>query len=205
MIKDGRSVLFIHIPKTGGTTIERMFAKAGWEVHFREGKRARPHVFPLLRCSPQHYHADLLVELFDVSRFDVVAGIVREPLARFRSEFSMRHRQLDSTDEDQVATWTERVLTRYAENPYALDNHLRPQTEFLLPGAEVYRLEDSLEAMVADLNARFDLGLPTKVPHKLASHERGIPSSKVPLTPEVRSRVQEFYAADFADLGYPTD
>lgn len=203
LVKDGRAVLFVHIPKTGGTTIERMFTAAGWETHFREAKRVRPEVFELFRCSPQHYHAELLTELFDVSRFDLVAGIVRDPLARFRSEFSMRYRRLDSTDEEQVTAWADRVLARYAGNPYALDNHLRPQTEFLLPGMETYRLEDGLGTMVADLNARFDLGLDHEVPRKLTSHEKGIPSSKVPITPELRARVHEFYADDYRVLGYP--
>lgn len=203
LVKDGRAVLFVHIPKTGGTTIERMATAAGWDMHFREARKARPEVFPLLRCSPQHYHAALLTELFDVTRFDLVVGIVREPLARFRSEFSMRHRRFDSTDEEQVSAWADRALDRYAANPYALDNHLRPQTEFLLPGMETYRLEDGLGTMVADLNARFDLGLDKEVPRRLSSDERGIPSSKVPITPEVRARVNEFYADDFRILGYP--
>jgi hypothetical protein len=203
LVKDGRAVLFVHIPKTGGTTIERMMTAAGWEMHFREARKARPEVFPLFRCSPQHYHAALLTELFDISQFDLIAGIVRDPLARFRSEFSMRYRRLDSTDEAQVTAWADRVLARYAGNPYALDNHLRPQTEFLLPGMETYRLEDGLGTMVADLNARFDLGLDHEVPRKLTSHDKGIPSSKVPITPEVRARVHEFYADDYRVLGYP--
>lgn len=202
LVKDGRAVLFVHIPKTGGTTIERMFTAAGWDTHFSETKRVRPQVFELFRCSPQHYHAALLTEIFDVSRFDLVAGTIRDPLARFRSEFSMRHRRLDSTDEAQVTAWADRVMARYAGNPYALDNHLRPQTEFLLPGMEIYRLEDGLATMVADLNARFDLGLDAEVPRQLTSHERGVPSSKVPITAEVRARVHEFYAADYSTFGY---
>jgi hypothetical protein len=106
-------------------------------------------------------------------------------------------------DPDTVSAWAERVFARWAKNPYALDNHLRPQTEFLLPGMETYRLEDGLGTMVADLNARFDLGLDHEVPRKLTSHDKGIPSSKVPITPEVRARVHEFYADDYRVLGYP--
>jgi hypothetical protein len=204
MIKDGRAVLFIHVPKAGGTSIERLFLVSGWEMHFREGRMKRPELFPLLRCSPQHYHAAMLTEILDLSRFDVIFTVVRDPIQRFRSEFAMRHKRLDPSEatSERVGIWTDRVLATYAENPFLLDNHLRPQTEYLLPGTEVYRLEDGLETMVADLNARFGLGLKTKIPHQRKSDALGLPTSAVQLSPELRARVLEFYADD-ASLGYP--
>jgi hypothetical protein len=204
MVKDGRAVLFVHIPKTGGTTIERLFLTSGWEMHFREGRVKRPDVFRLFRCSPQHYHAALLDEMFDISRFDVVFCMFRDPVTRFQSEFAMRHKKLapEAATPERVATWSDRVLASYGGDPYILDNHLRPQTEFVLPGTQTYRLEDGMEAVVADLNGRFDLGLDAEIPHQRSSEKLGLATSKVQLSPALLDRVHTFYAAD-AVLGYP--
>ena len=202
MTKDGRAVLFIHVPKAGGTTIEQLFVKSGWTMHFRSTNRLQPDLFPFLRISPQHYHAALLSELFKVSKFDLVFAMLREPVARFRSEFAMRNRTLDAAPADVVSAWADKQLARYADNPSILDNHLRPQSEFLLPGTERYRLEDGMEAMVADLNERFDAGLGSDTRHRMSSEKRGLPSSSVEVSAELRSRLADFYGRDFAELGY---
>jgi len=202
-LKDGRSVLFIHIPKTGGSTIEKLFRRAGWAQKFRETRKSHPHVFPLRRCSPQHHHGALLSELFDVSRFDSVFLVTRDPLSRFRSEYIMRHTTSPRTDAASVAAWHDKQFAKYAANPYHLDNHLRPQHEFLVPGARVFRLEDSLEAAVATLNEEHDLKLPTELPHALNSQKRsGVSSSAVELSPEVEASLRATYAEDFRKFGY---
>lgn len=205
MVKDGRSVLFVHIPKTGGSTVEQLFTSAGWTTHLRETRKTDPAFFGLYRCSPQHLHAAVLRDLFKVSQFDLILSTVRDPVARFRSEFAHRHSgklEAADADPDTVAAWAERVFARWAKNPYALDNHLRPQTEFLFPQSEIYRLEDGMEAMVADISARFDLDLSTEIPHRLRSEKRGLPSSAVQVSPELRTRLHEFYAADYSALAY---
>lgn len=202
-LKDDRAVLFIHIPKTGGSTIERLFQQSGWKQRFRETKRSSPRTFPLRRCSPQHHHAALLGEIFDISKFDCVFLVSRDPLSRFRSEYMMRHTENPSTDAESVAAWHDKVFAKRAKNPYHLDNHLRPQHEFLLPGCEVFRLEDSLEAAVASLNSRHALGLSAELPHALNSERRtGLSSSAVELSPRVEADLRETYAEDYRTFGY---
>jgi sulfotransferase famil protein len=206
MVKGRRSVLFVHIPKTGGTTVERLFSSAGWTTHLRRTRRTDPELFELLRCSPQHLHAEVLRDLFKLRQFDVVFSVVRDPVDRFRSEFAHRHSgQLDSTqaDADTVSAWADQAFARWERNPYILDNHLRPQTEFLVPRSRTYRFEDGLGAMVTDLNDRFDLGLPRKIPHRMSSERLGLPSSAVQVSPGLRARLRVFYAADYTALGYP--
>jgi len=205
MLKDGRSVLFIHVPKNAGTTIEQLFTTSGWEMRYRSTRRGDPDEFPLLRVSPQHYHGALLTEVFNLVRFDVVFLIARDPVSRFRSEFAMRHkhlRHLDTVESEIVDEWAARFLSRYATNHHAHDNHVRPQVDFLVPGAEVYRLEDGMDSIVADLNERFDLGLRTDIPRRLDSETRGLRSSAVTVSPALQARLREFYAEDFERFGY---
>ena len=201
--KHDKSVLFVHIPKAAGSTLERMFTRSGWDTALRETRKTHPQLMPLRRCSPQHYHAALLQELLVVDRFDVVFTVTREPVSRFRSEYVMRNSQDPRTDAASVEAWADRVLARQQRDPYTLDNHLRPQHEFVLPGSQVYRLEDGVESTVADLNERFDLGLTTTVPQALNSVRRaGVSSSDLEVSDGLRERLQSVYAEDFSRFGY---
>lgn len=204
LLKGDRSVLFAHIPKTGGSTLERLFVSSGYTMHLREtwrGKSKSP-VMAFRKCSPQHWQASLLTEMLAVKRFDLVLLMTRDPINRFRSEYAMRHRTDPRGDSASVEKWADWAFERYADNPYALDNHLRPQHEFHLPNAVVYRLEDGMDAMVKDLNDRFELGLSTEVPHAMNSTKRGMPSSEVQISPRLHAHLQSFYAEDFTRYNY---
>ncbi len=202
--RDGRTVLFVHVPKTGGTSVERLFVRSGWEMTHRATARTDPATFHTMRCSPQHYHGAMLEQMFRVDRFDAVFLITRDPVPRFRSEYVMRNAKDPRTDAASVEQWAEAMLDRYAADPFVLDNHLRPQADYLVEGATVYRLEDGLEAMVADLNARHGLELRTKVPRSLHSNKRaGISSSEVEVSPALTARLAELYRVDYERFGYP--
>jgi hypothetical protein len=202
-IKDERYVLFPHVPKTGGTSVERLFRRNGWRMHLRDSRVGKGSLHYARRCSPQHLHAAVLRELIDLSRVDVCFMVVRDPIARFRSEYAMRQKDAAKTDAATVEAWADKVLTRYARNPYALDNHVRPQHEFLLPDTEVFRLEDGLDAMMTSLNERYDLGVPNQVDHRLKSADlTGISSRDVQVSPALDARLREVYAEDFRQFGF---
>ena len=66
-----------------------------------------------------------------MDRFDGVFMTVREPLARFRSEYAMRN--TDDVAGRRRPGWTPgptRRSRRYAATRTCFDNHLRPQAEF---------------------------------------------------------------------------
>jgi hypothetical protein len=200
---DDKNVLFVHVPKTGGSTVERIFGSSGYKMLYRDPREGPQSANRLRRCSPQHMHAPMLETLFRLERFDVVVMMVREPLARFRSEYSMRNAADLRVDEASVEAWTYQALRDYAGDGFVFDNHLRPQAEFYLPGALVYRLEDGIDTMVADLNERHGLGLSTEVPHVMDRRTAsGVASSEVRLSPLVERRLRTFYAEDFARFGY---
>lgn len=202
-VNQDKKILFVHVPKTGGTSIERLFAKSGFTTALRDGKVGPNSINWLRRCSPQHLHAAMLDELLQLDRIDHIFMLVREPIARFRSEYSMRHKQDVKVDSHLVDAWAESVLERYARNSYVHDNHIRPQSAFLLPGATVYKLEDGLESVAADLRARLGLDLSTEIPHALHRVKvSGIASSDVEISPATEARLRVFYGEDFERFGY---
>lgn len=202
--KGERAVLFVHVPKTGGTSLERMLIREGWEVGFRATPKTHPTQSRLHRVSPQHFHAELLEQTLRLDRFDAIFLITREPLARFRSEYVMRNkRNANAGSAAHVEAWARRLFRRRAANPSVLDNHLRPQHEFVVPDARIFRLEDGMESIVTALNAEWGLGLPLDIPRNLASGTDGhISSQDVEVNDFVQARVRALYARDYETFGY---
>lgn len=200
--KDGRHVLFVHIPKTGGTSMERHLIKAGWSMSHHDGKVGRGRPNYVRQCSPQHMHAAVLRTILRVDRLDAVFTVVRDPVARFRSEFVHRGRGL-TLGADDVEAWATKAFAQFEKDPFVYDNHIRPQVEFLIGGSRVYRLEDGFDAAVRDLNERYDLGLPEQVARVRSSEKsRGRSSKDVEVSESLERRLTEFYARDFQRFGY---
>jgi hypothetical protein len=191
------TVLYVHVPRTGGTSVEKFFMHNGFTrlMHSRDGLRT---VLRVLSCSPQHYHADLLKGVFRLERFDYTFMTVRHPVDRIKSEYELRWQR--GSERRPFDEWVEETLARYATDPYVLDNHIRPQHEFLVPGSDVYRVEDGLgDAWVELLSERSGIAFDTRiVPGR---YER--PSSpEITVGERSLELLERFYAQDYATLGY---
>lgn len=135
-------VVFLHIPKTGGSSIEHAMRAAGYDQALYDGGA---YLDP-----PQHWTADMLATSIK-DGFDIAFTVVRHPLDRLRSEYDyqcssrhpLRHVKvqplLTTADFD---TWVNYVLDRYDADPSIYGHHMRPQVEYLLPGVIVLRYED---------------------------------------------------------------
>lgn len=198
-VKDERRVLFVHVPKTGGTAVEDAFREDGWEAHFLDRTSRRHPVQQLRRCSPQHMHAALLEQTLRLDRLDLGFTVVREPLARFRSEYLWRHREDPELDAKEVERWGRRVLEKFTQDPFVRDNHIRPQSEFVLDDTRVHRYEDGLQAAVDDVYRSLGLHGAATVPRP---PKPPVSSAEVPLTPELTALLRDFYRPDFERFGY---
>ncbi|MEU2201448.1 sulfotransferase family 2 domain-containing protein [Isoptericola sp. NPDC019482] len=207
--KDKRGVLFVHVPKTGGSSIENHFVDAGWSMSYHSSATSVGSLNHFRWCTSQHMHGDPLRATFRLHRFEAVFMIVRDPIARFRSEYAWRH-GIDGDVVDlsagAVEAWAERRFAKYASYPYLLGNHIRPQADFLVEGADVMRFEDGLDAAVARLNDRYGLDLPPHVGRERTSEgAAGVSSKDVEISPALHDRLVEFYARDFEEFGYSTE
>lgn len=205
VFKNGdKNVLFIHVPKTGGTSVEKIFTDSGYDKYLYDKSYGKDSPNYLRRSSPQHLHAELLRATLRLNRFDVIFMTTREPMARFKSEYAMRNKEHLKPGEQRVEQWTDSAFAKYIADPFVHDNHLRPQSEFYLPGCIVYPLEDGLESIVDDLNAKHGLNLSNNIPRSMDRQKRSGYSSKDVVVPKlVERRVKEFYHDDFVKFGYP--
>ena len=208
--KDGKAYLFMHIPKTGGTAIEKLFEDSGylvelvdhgWSTERGWGNSLNPYRY----CPPQHYHAKIVQSFFDTDRFDGVFMIVRNPYDRFVSEYRFRKGAALTNSPDEFAAWTESMLDQYQADNYMLSNHMRPQCEFQLPNMRVYPLERGLDVICRDLQKVWDLDLQPMNFQVFTTSPAGKPAvaaADIVMPDSVRQRLAEFYAKDFKQYRY---
>lgn len=137
------SILFIHIPKCGGGSIEK-FLRDNNLTQFMFSTQ----VFKFLvcppkhrnRCSLQHMHASLLEAVLDINSFDYIFTIVRNPVHRIISEYKWRI--LDDSAQKGFDMWYEKTRKSFNCYNFFRDNHIRPMNEFITRNCEVFRFED---------------------------------------------------------------
>ena len=203
-----RLIWFAHCPKAGGTSVERMMVDLqgaavghlfwGWDLWWKGGgwRKADPP------CSPQHLTwCDARAALPRPP--DAVFATVREPLARMQSEHRWQATRRRGTRAGRLLArlpfplWLRLMLEIARINPYAFDNHFRPQADFVPEGAVVFRLEDGL-GPVAEWLAGQGAGRVAAPPHLLKGG-----SGTRSADPASRALAARAFAADHARFGYP--
>ena len=184
-------VVFVHVPKTGGTSVARaLYGTAGG------GHR-----------TVRDYRAELGDAFVDRA---FVFAVVRDPVERLASAF----RYLQAGGGNRLdAAFRDRVLGPYPEldafvrgwlRPETVREqvHFRPQAEFVVGadgalGVDLVVRHERLAEGYAAVRRRTGRGGP--LPHLNAGPPRPAPA----LGAEARTRVRELYRDDFDLFGYP--
>ncbi|QXT39453.1 sulfotransferase family 2 domain-containing protein [Gymnodinialimonas ceratoperidinii] len=190
-----KNILFLHIPKAGGTSIET------WLSTYSSESFRLPRKNSLLPCVPQHFHGEILSLLFAPDFFDYSFCVTRNPYDRLLSEYNYRmsHRKrlerIFPTPDFQ--TWVRRTFKRYRKDPFIYSNHIRPQSEFMIAGTEHFHLENGLGTLQQRLADLTGVALPDAIPTANRSTKR-----ETSVDPAVVGEISDFYAEDFETFGY---
>jgi hypothetical protein len=198
--KAGKRVLFVHVPKTGGTSIEVFFEANRFTTCYLDRGASPDSLNPVRSCSPQHMAADLLRAMFDLAKFDFVFMTVRDPIRRLLSKFVMETGERSSVE--RLETWIAEDFARVLHNPRHMDNHLRPQVDFLVNEAKIYRLEDGFDNKLVGALRR---ALGDVFPEPNIGREMHAPGSApdfARIHPGLQAMVLNYYARDFTTFGY---
>lgn len=184
--------LFVHIPKTGGTSVESALKDAGAKVALLYGSRFNG----FMQATFQHMHAEVYEKAIPSDFYDYSFTVVRHPVSRLVSEYFYRRKRgfaKRSFDE-----WTNIAIDQCTEKPHIMDNHFRPQCDFILPHIEVFRLEDGLDKPIVAAARALELTMPAARAHTNKRQTK----AAVMWSAQTRARALTFYKKDFKKLGY---
>jgi hypothetical protein len=197
-LKENRSILYMHVPKTGGLAVDTFFRDNEFQVEFFDG--GGPRSFnKYRRCAPQHMHAEQILSLLRLHSIDYIFMTVRDPLARVISEYKMYARAV--VDAPPLSEWVDRLFRRYLADNYVAENHIRPQAEFWLPTCEIFRQEDG-HGSALTLRIEQKLGIELKHP-TIGTHNMDKGTSIDPAEiQKIAPIVRQFYHRDYVMFGY---
>tara|TARA_Y100000310_G_scaffold344816_1_gene459720 strand:+ start:21696 stop:22385 length:690 start_codon:yes stop_codon:yes gene_type:complete len=189
-----QQVAFVHLPKTGGSSIEHWLEERAESTLLLSKFPAQS-----MKTTPQHISISDIQLLANRKQFDVAFAIVRNPFRRLESEFRYRMHLNETSDEEAVyfSPWVLKTLHQYNKNAWVYDNHIRPQHEFLDKTVKVFKFEDGLLNVANAVSNALNIESPEQLPHEKNS-------SKVPLfwTKEAIEATSEFYQRDIEVFGY---
>lgn len=206
---NSKIVYFAHTPKCAGTAVERYLKDrfgplAFWDPVFGQIElRDRWSA-----TSPQHMPEQTRLRVLPDAFLDAVFSVVRHPCDRVASVFLFQ-RDIEGRIEAErtFGDWLVTVPSMLAENPFALDGHLRPMVQTVPDTAVVFRMEEGLDRLVSWLDVQAD---DTEGPRTIAPvnsfaarmihQKREVPS--ITPTPQDLALIAEIYAEDFARFGY---
>lgn len=199
---NNRVILFIHIPKTGGSAIETVLRQSGAAEALMTSRTEwrKPNRYRVTKCSAQHLHLEGLSSIIDPSFIDFSFAITRNPYSRIASEFRWRTRgRWSSTNFD---SWFRRRMRGVARDPFEKDNHIRQQIHFVDADVEIFRFEDGLKSPVdAALRALGVSRQNVEVPSKRRSSQ----THPIRVSTKTLTHIRDLYAVDFGAFDYDPD
>lgn len=196
-------VFHIHIPKTAGLTVTRFFESNGFKSSLIEFGTHRELEIMLKKCSYQHMHAEMTSAVINAAMFTWFFTIVRHPVDRLKSAYIWN--TFNAPIRPKFEDWVKEIFEKYKRNPYVLDNHIRPQHEFILPNTQILKLENGL-------NEEFIKNIERNVPVKFTNRHfsryndiSGVAASNpadIKFSSDIMNQIRFFYKKDYELFEY---
>lgn len=204
LLKGSRSILFMHIPKCGGSSIVELFKGNGFSSQL-EIRGLAP--LKCLTASPQHQTPAILKTFIRQKYLEDIFIVVRNPYQRIRSEFNWIHRYKNTYERPDFNEWILSSLRKASRDANYADNHFRPSIDFIdgeMP-CKIFRIEDGIshikEYYLHDINSSDSKEDPYA---KGADKYYRNKNSKVNFTEESINAINSFYKHDFKAFDYET-
>ncbi len=194
---NNKTVLFIHIPKTAGTSVEKLLSDYGQMSFYQTAIPGG------LKTTPQHlskHDIDLL--LGDLVSYDETFTIVRNPVDRLSSEYYFRTKSILRTfnKRPDFSTWAINQFRIFKKNKFHLDSHLRPMNHFIDDSVKIFKYETQLEKLHDWISNVFQIENLRELPLLNTSEKQPQKISN-----ECKDLIKEIYQTDFNMFDYSLD
>ena len=200
-----RLVYFAHVPKCAGSSVEDYLRERFGPLGFLDRQYlSLPQDERWSQSSPQHIDWVAATRLFHEGFFDASFAVVRHPVARIVSAYHFQVEVEQASQPAGFSDWLKHNLALQDQQPYLMDGHMRPQTEFIPSDCQIFHLEHGLDALIPYFD---DLAGDNAAPRAM-SHSNTRKKSKGPSTAETSlsnddmALIAKTYAADFSRFGY---
>ena len=154
--KSSINIVFLHIPKTGGSTIYNFFSDLGFNSSLYCTEYGRDSAYRNFINPPQHLPYRVLKEIVNINKCDFAFTTLRDPILRFKSSYVHFNRKSSLADlqSKELQMKTVGILLRshlesFSNNTSAnFENQIfRRQVDFMGNGVRGFRLEHDLEKL----------------------------------------------------------
>lgn len=202
--RNGKTIFFAHVPKAGGSSVEDYLIRRFGTMTIRERSSKDPktkqragHGKRDIILATQHLSAADLTTLLPTD-LDYSFALVRDPVDRILSEFRFQS-GASRISRLGFSIWLRIVLSAAGAEPRIYENHIRPQSDLVPDGAEVFRLEDGFDG----LTARLDAMTGETRPDLTVGHFLKKPRAQIAVFRQDVALIRAFYAVDYARFSYP--
>lgn len=199
---------FSHVPKCGGSSVEAYLNARFGPIGFLDNAfLRRDQTVRWSRTSPQHIDWASLQHFFPEAMFDAVFAVVRHPVNRIVSAYHFQT-EVEGTFAGSIgfSDWLTSEFERHGADPFLVDNHIRPQIDFMPKNCTIFHLEHGLDAIVPYLDGLAGgASGPRSIGHankRRSEGREGGGAVEAPMDLADLARISEFYARDFARFGY---
>lgn len=201
-IKDDIGIYFIHIPRTGGRFVKKIFDKNDFQIFHNNYDQS------IYGISQQHLHYPLYEWLEGVLELNTFT-IIRDPFERFCSATHCIIHELYSAEEInnivenlETKSGLENFIGYHSAITRYNSNWFRHQKQFVSSNTKIYRYENGLnENLINWINSRFKI----KLVYKPFSYDGSDVELKMNILKEnkkIESLIKDFYKEDYDFFDY---
>jgi hypothetical protein len=191
------NTLFIHIPKTGGSSIENYLSNF-YNVKLDKNSLVSRNQESFERCSLQHLDLSTIMNHFKVEPNNLfIFTVVRNPYDRFMSALFYHNLIHPEMTPKEILKAAKNCIENIDEYNLRFDQHFRPQCKYIDEKYNVKILHtETLKQDMIKLGFNNFLLNSNQNKHKIKDYTQY-------LFPELLKLINEYYKKDFETFDYP--